>query len=55
MDKSILELLKPTAEVLDGLTEEQAGRVVSRAVDFMAGAAFRERLEAAKQEQAVSA
>ena len=55
MEKSILNVLKPAAEVLNGLTEEQASRVMSRAVDFMAGAAFRERLEAAKQEQAVSA
>lgn len=55
MDKSILMVLMPAAEALNGLTEEQARRVVFRAVDFIAGAAFRERLEAASQEKKVSA
>lgn len=37
--------LKKAAECLNGLTAEQANRVMERTTDFMAGAAVRERLD----------
>ena len=55
MSEERKNMLDKAAESLEGLTAEQADRVLNRAIDFMAGAATRERIAAAEKDQKTGA